>query len=214
MAKTRGDLLRSDKNVLVGKNQTYALLVDASRNAVLDGSGNEQLADLEVVAGRLQVCASLIGSTGSNRALNTRPDDTTAYTAGDVIGTFTFTDILDTAGQRFCINAISLLIYAAALPSGMTTFRARVYNAAPTALADNAPWVLADADRASYQGYIDITATVEDMGGTLGCQHMSDGVLLEGKGATGSRDLVVQLVTNTAWTPTALTVKDLGLNLV
>jgi len=55
--KTRGDLLYSDKSKVIGKSQIYALLVDASRDPILDASGNEQVVDLEVVAGRLQTDA-------------------------------------------------------------------------------------------------------------------------------------------------------------
>lgn len=61
MAKTRGDLLSTSKGKIVGKEQLYALLVDASGNAVLDVSGNEQLVEMKATAnGALQT--SITGS--------------------------------------------------------------------------------------------------------------------------------------------------------
>lgn len=66
MPKTRGDMLSTDKGRLIGKQQIYALLVDSSRNPVLDANGNEQLVNLEVVAGKLQIqdaiLAALLGT--------------------------------------------------------------------------------------------------------------------------------------------------------
>lgn len=55
MPKTRANLLSTDTGQVVGKSQGYALLVDASGNAILDGQGNEQIIELEVVGGRLKV---------------------------------------------------------------------------------------------------------------------------------------------------------------
>lgn len=71
MAKTRGDFLDTSKGQVVGKSQTYVLLVDSAGNAILDAGGNEQIAELQSVGGRLKVDASI---TGSLTKLSTEPD--------------------------------------------------------------------------------------------------------------------------------------------
>ncbi|MDA8212148.1 MAG: hypothetical protein M0021_09765 [Clostridia bacterium] len=54
MALLRGDFLSTLRKQIVGKVQLYALKVLADRSAVLDGDGNEQVIELEVVDGRLR----------------------------------------------------------------------------------------------------------------------------------------------------------------
>lgn len=104
---------------------------------------------------------------------STRPADTNAYAAGDVIGTATgstaaieFTNI-GTAGSISIITEVTLRIDVTAVPSGMTTFRLHLYNVTPpSALGDNAAWDLPSGDRSSYLGYLDIGTPV-DVGSTL-----------------------------------------------
>lgn len=63
MAKTRGDQLTTNKGKIVGKQQLYALLVDAAGNAILDTAGNEQLVEVHADAsGRIKTLAELSGS--------------------------------------------------------------------------------------------------------------------------------------------------------
>lgn len=62
MAKTRGNILSTTSGQMVGKSQTYALLVDAAGNAIPDAVSNEQIVGLQAVNGRLKVDASIIGS--------------------------------------------------------------------------------------------------------------------------------------------------------
>jgi hypothetical protein len=83
-----------------------------------------------------------------------------------------------------------------------------LYNASPTELADNAPWVLADADRDKYFG--DITLNIlSDKGGTLFAR--TDEINLSDKLADGSTSLYAQLSTDGAHTPSALYLVTLGL---
>lgn len=111
----------------------------------------------------------------------TRPADTSAYTAGDVIGTATGStagqqfDIGQTAwadgGGEYMITSASLMVALAAVPSGMTSFRLHLYNVTPpSALGDNAAWDLPSGDRASYLGYVDLGTPV-DLGSTLYVQQ-------------------------------------------
>lgn len=62
MAKTRGDLLATDKNKLAGKQQLYALLIDEEGSAILDVDGDEQIVELESVNGRLKTDSSITGN--------------------------------------------------------------------------------------------------------------------------------------------------------
>ena len=55
MAREKGDQQYTDKNKLVGKQQLYAILVDAAGDPVLDAAGNTQVIELGANSeGRLQ----------------------------------------------------------------------------------------------------------------------------------------------------------------
>lgn len=71
MAKTRGDLLTTNKGKIVGKQQLYALLVDVAGNAVLDALGNEQLTELKSGTNGLIQTGSAMEGYGATVA--TRP---------------------------------------------------------------------------------------------------------------------------------------------
>jgi hypothetical protein len=101
----------------------------------------------------------------------TRPANTNTYDAGDVCGAavdaaVAATPVLSASGSGVQLVNAMLMVPLASLPSGMTTHDLHIYNAAPAALADEATWVLADADRASYLGKIQF-ASPTDLGGSL-----------------------------------------------
>lgn len=158
----------------------------------------------------------LAAGTGyTSQVTVTRPADTTAYTAGDVVGAtaaaITFASIGPAAGH-IIITSADLRVDVTAVPSGMTSFRLHLYNATPpSALADNAPWDLPSGDRASYLGYIDLGTPV-DLGSTLFVQTPTDfrKELLMG----ASTSLFGYLVTNGGYTPTSAAVKSIRLNAV
>jgi hypothetical protein len=136
----------------------------------------------------------------------TRPANTTAYTAGDVIGTgsgdaaiITLASIGPSAGFVL-VQSIELVIGISAVPSGMTSFRLHFYNAKPTAIADNAAFNLVSGDRSSYIGYIDLPAP-QDFGDTCFTQVDYPGKLF--KLDTASTSLFVQLQTIGGFTPAA-----------
>jgi len=132
----------------------------------------------------------------------TRPADTTAYTANDVVGGAISFPALAWNGADFIITSATLAINIAAVPSGMTSFRAYLYNVTPpSALADNAAWDLPSGDRAAYIGYVDFGTPV-DLGSTLYVQ--SDGVNAAIK--SSSITIFAYLVTIGAFTPAASTV--------
>lgn len=139
----------------------------------------------------------------------TRPNDATPYTVGDAVGDTggsaiqAFLLIGPTAGHVILTGAM-LEIDVAAIPAGMSSFRLHLYDAAPDAIADNAPWDLSSAgDRGKYLGYLDIRAP-SDLGSTL--IALEENANLHRKLATGSTTIWGVLQTLAAWTPAANTV--------
>lgn len=104
-------------------------------------------------------------------ATTTRPADTTAYAADDVVGetggvNLTFNGVGPTEGGKVLIDRATLRIDVASVPAGMTQFRLHLYNAAPTAIADNAAFSVISGDRAKYLGFVSIPTPI-DLGATL-----------------------------------------------
>ena len=152
----------------------------------------------------------LTGSSVTVSATQTRPDNATPYTALDVVGTnpatnMTFATGL-TAGAGFVVYGARLRIDVAAIPAGMASFRLHLFNAAPTAIADNVAFNLIAADRAKYLGYVEISGVL-DVGDTLFAEV--DNINFTGKLATASLFGVLQTVG--AYTPTAQAVKTVTL---
>jgi len=136
----------------------------------------------------------------------TRPANTTAYTAGDVIGTGASNDAIHTlsaigsSGGSVLVQSIELVLGISAVPSGMTSFRVHFYDSSPTAAADNSVFDVASGDRAKYLGYIDMPAPV-DLGSTCFTQIDYPGKLF--KLAASSTSLFCELQTIGGFTPAA-----------
>jgi fermentation-respiration switch protein FrsA (DUF1100 family) len=134
----------------------------------------------------------------------TRPANTTAYTANDVIGdsngaVWTFQNC-GAAGQSIFITTIKLEIDIAANP-GFTSFRLYLYRVSPaSALADNAAFDLSSGDRPGYIGYVDLGSPA-DLGSTLFVQ--TDGVNKQLQMGAGDTNLYGYLVTTSGFTPAA-----------
>ena len=137
---------------------------------------------------------------GTAQPTITRPANTTAYSAGDVVGgAITFATGL-TSGQHAMITGADLQYQISAIPSGMTSFRLYLYDVTPpSAIADNAAWDFASADRSAFLGYIDLGSLV-DLGTTCFCQV--DNVNKKIK-LNGSANLFGYLVTAAGYTPAA-----------
>ena len=177
---------------------------------ISDSQGNEAKLNTDG-----SINAKLVGSLAKPQATITRPADTTAYTAGDVVGqspatNLTFANVLSTAGAQFIIAGVTLEIDVATLPSGMGTFRLHLFDSAPTAIADNAVFSIVDADRLKYLGFIEIDTPV-DVGATILWLQVFN-ANLAGKLATGSTTLYGQLETRAAYTPTASAVKKVTIH--
>lgn len=148
----------------------------------------------------------------------TRPDNTTAYTANDVIGIadsgtpanagsaiHTLSNI-GPSGGYVLIQSVRLMIGNTSVPAGMGAFRLHLYMESPTAILDNAAFDLVSGDVGKYAGYIDLPAP-QDFGSILVTQADYPGTLI--KLATGSTSLFAELETRGAYTPASGTLYDL-----
>jgi hypothetical protein len=128
----------------------------------------------------------------------TRPANTTAYAAGDVVGgAFEFPTIGPFSGDVL-ITTASLRIDVAAIPSGMTSFTLHLYDVTPpSAILDNAAWDLPSGDRANYLGKIDLGSPA-DLGSTLRVQVDQVNTQLR---LRGGYSVWAYLVTNGGFTP-------------
>jgi hypothetical protein len=154
----------------------------------------------------------LEAKTKTVSATLTRPDNTTAYTANDVISDDTPSNFEFDLGEVHSSSSILIVsarirIDIAAVPSGMSTMRAALFNAAPTALADNAAFDIINADKTKFLGYVDINTPV-DFGTRIWGQVDNVNALIELADST----LYSQLVTTGAYTPSAEDVVTLFLS--
>lgn len=140
------------------------------------------------------------------RVIFTRPADTAAYLAGDVVGGSTGASAalefknLGLPWAHVMITHTEFMVYLAALVSTMGVHRLHLYNAnPPSALADNVPWNLAAADREYYVGYVDL-GTPLDAGDTLFIQTTIDNKNVQ-LGESGS--LWGYLVPTVGYTPSS-----------
>lgn len=153
-----------------------------------------------------------LSSSYSSTLTFTRPENTTAYTAGDVIGIadagtpanagsaiHTFTDI-GPAGGQIRITASFWYVYLAAVPGSMTSFRLDLYDSSPTAILDNAAFSLVAGDRTKHLGYIDLGSPAARTA-TLYVQAGSQD--LDVKLADGVTSLYGIITTNGGYTPTS-----------
>lgn len=142
----------------------------------------------------------------------TRPADTNAYTANDVIGpttsssgavhTISLVDLDSNSfrGGDFIITSARFEQDVSSIASGETSFRLYLYNASPgSALGDNGAWDLPSGDRASFKGYVDLGSPV-DLGSTLYVEAngINKQILIPAGGV-----LYAYLVTNGGYTPSS-----------
>jgi hypothetical protein len=151
------------------------------------------------------------GSAFRSTVSITRPSNTTAYTAGDVVGDtggsaiLTLSNIGPTGGFVL-IQSAALIFSDSSVPSGMGAFRVHFYNASPTAIADNAAFDLVSGERALYMGYIDLSAP-QDLGSTIYTQVDYPGRLV--RLGTTSSTLFAEIETRNAYTPVSASTVEL-----
>lgn len=214
-------------NTTLGRLKDIYTAITSQLPAALTGSGSLKSAIVEAIAAGSNIIgkvgidqttdgttnAVFVKSTGHSATVNiTRPSDTTAYAAGDVIGDtggsaiFTFSNMARAAGD-IIITSVELEIDASSVPSGMTGFNLRLYNASPTAIADNAAWDLPSGDRGKYLGKISLGTPVDE-GSTLFIDNDNIGKQI----TLTSTNLYVELQTVGAFTPSSATVKRLTIH--
>ena len=150
------------------------------------------------------------GKAYRNTVTITRPSNTTAYAAGDVVGDTSGSAIITLSnagpsGGYVLVQSVSLIFSDTAVISGMAAFRLHFYSASPTAIADNAAFDLVSGDRSGYAGFVDLAAPV-DFGSSLYTQTDYPGRLI--KLATGSSTLYCELETKGAYTPASASTID------
>ena len=161
--------------------------------------------------------ASLVTSGAyTSAATITRPSNTTAYAAGDVVGDTGGSAIISLteagpSGGFVIIQSISLIFSDSTVPSGMGAFRVHLYSASPTAIADNAAFDLVSGERASYLGFVDLAAP-QDLGSTIYTQVDYPGRLV--KLAAASTTLFVEIETRNAYTPVSASTVSIRVNLL
>lgn len=141
----------------------------------------------------------------------TRPADTTAYTANDVVGaTLAALEFVAMGRNGVIITSAELEVDAAAVIASEASYTLHLYNVTPpSALADNAPHDLPSGDRASYLGSI-VLGTPVDIGSTLylGTDGYNKQVTLLGS------SIFAYLVTAAGFTPTASRVYKITMHTV
>jgi hypothetical protein len=156
------------------------------------------------------------GKAYRSTATITRPSNTTAYAAGDVVGDTGGSAIisLTSAGPSagfVIIQSISLVFSDSTVPAGMGAFRLHLYSASPTAITDNAVFDLVSGERATYMGFVDLP-TPADLGSSLYTQTDYPGRLI--KLAAASTTLFVELETRGAYTPVSASTVAIRVNLL
>jgi hypothetical protein len=156
------------------------------------------------------------GKAYRTAATITRPSNTTAYTAGDVVGDTGGSAIISLtsvgpSGGFVLVQSISLVFSDSVVPSGMGAFRLHLYSASPTAIADNAAFDLVSGERDTYMGFIDLP-TPQDLGSTIYTQTDYPGRLI--KLAAASTTLFVEIETRNAYTPVSASTVSIRMNLL
>jgi hypothetical protein len=146
----------------------------------------------------------------------TRPSNTTAYAAGDVVGIadsgtpanagsaiITLSNI-GPAGGYVLVQSVLLMIGNSTPPA--SAFRLHLYTESPTAILDNAAFDLVAGDVGKYAGYVDLPAP-QDFGSIAVTQADYPGREL--KLAAASTTLYAILEARSAYTPASGTLYDL-----
>ncbi len=187
-----------------------------AKSTATDGTSASAIAILKQISASLQTPAVPATRGYTARVSITRPSDTTAYAAGDVVGVtgggtgcITFANMRDVAGE-ILITSATFERDVAALISGETSYTLHLYNVTqPGAQVDNAVFDLPSGDRASYLGSLNLGTPV-DLGSTL--YIATDGI---NKQVTlASTSLFGVLVTVGAYTPASASVHVVTLHAV
>lgn len=136
----------------------------------------------------------------------TRPADTTAYAASDVVcnstsspAVITFTNIAKEAGGNGYI--MSARLNKSTTTTTNANFRLYLYTVAPTPIADNAAFTLLYANRASRIGWIDFSSMNTEGTGSDSANAYVTAAGVKFTCAADSRNLYGVLVAKAAYAP-------------
>ena len=135
----------------------------------------------------------------------TRPNDTTAYAAGDAVST------LAGAAMEFTVSSLAgtrgLIRFMKIIKSGSVTtsasFRILLFTAAPTATADNSALANAWSQRASFVGSFSTPAMTAEGGMATASSWQQQTTEIPFDLASGSKKLYGLLAAGAAYTPAA-----------
>ena len=135
-----------------------------------------------------------------------RPNDTTAYSGNDVVGptvaaVMTFANVGRIVGGNGYVTNVRLV--KSTNVTANATFRLWLYQTAPAAIADNAPFTLLYANRAIRLGYVDLPCSTEGAGSDSASSFLTN-VNLKFACTAASRDLYGVLEVKQAYIPGAL----------
>ena len=133
----------------------------------------------------------------------TRPADTTAYAASDVVGPVTTPAVIDFGAMFSAVGKSGYIVRAKVFTDQVACvaqFRLYLYKVAPTPIADNSPFTLLYANASKQIGFIDFPAAFTEGAGSTAAESMFIGQLAAVADAADSHIYGV-LVTKTAFTP-------------
>jgi hypothetical protein len=132
-----------------------------------------------------------------------RGADQTPYSSNDVVGVaITATNLTFSLGTTASamINGASIIMSDSVVPTSQSGFKLHLFNAPPTAIADNAAFNLIAADRTKYIGSIALDVPV-DLGDTIYSQNYSSYIICK----STSSILYGALTTDSIYTPNTST---------
>ena len=117
---------------------------------------------VDIKSATLDGSVTVDGKAYEAAATITRPSDSTAYAAGDVVGDAAGSAIITLANIGpsngfVLIHSVALLFSDSSVPANMAAFRVHFYTSSPTAIVDNAAFDLVGSDRARYAGFVELS---------------------------------------------------------
>ena len=142
-----------------------------------DTTGTSQIV-AAVPIGATPAGGNSIGAVSSNSVVRsatiTRPADTTAYAANDVISTLAGA-VLEFSGMARAVGGTGTIVRARLMTDQSTMIarcRLHLFHTAPTAIADNSPYTMLYANAANRIGSIDFPALNTEGTGSTGAGAM------------------------------------------
>jgi hypothetical protein len=178
---------------------------------VLSVQGVASMTALKVDGSAVTQPASIAGTVNVKTTTKTvaveitRPSDTTAYAANDVVSVTGGTPSVQNFADMFSANGASGYVVKARLSTdqaaNVASFRLHIYHTAPTAIADNSAYTQLYADESKYVGYIDFQTMGTDASAAGVAAYSQWAGQLEADAAAADVDLYCVLVTKTIFTP-------------